>query len=75
MYEIEKNIPIKSRNYKKAVYPFPLMMVGDSFFVEGNGGRKAQAAAHFHSKNNNVKFSCRTMNENGKVGIRIWRTA
>lgn len=69
-FVIEKGIKKESYTYKK--YPFRVMEVGDSVFIEGqktNGN--AYAAARQHGRYAGKKFSASSQPD----GCRIWRTA
>ncbi len=67
--KIEKNISIpEPRTHTK--YEWSELEVGDSVFFEGQTSRgKARGAAVSWAANNNVRFTCRTMDG----GVRIWR--
>ena len=86
MYEIEKNIPMKTRGK----YPFNEMEVGDSFFVPSPFHNKARQAAlarngkryrkrsgkpqRFITRTVNTVVKGNDINRNyGEDGIRIWR--
>lgn len=63
--QIDKSVPMPDVSPTRK-YPFPNMLVGDSFFSED---KRVSSAAHNWGKVNGVKFVTRA--ENG--GIRIWR--
>lgn len=69
-YEIEKGIEIPEKSLS-SIYPFEIMEVGDSFFVddikkyEALLSRKAYLFKKF-----NIKISVRRVDG----GIRVWRT-
>lgn len=65
---VEKGIPVP-RVSGRAVYPFPLMEVGDSFSIDGK--ERVAAAASVFGKRHGVKFSLRKDGE----GYRVWRVA
>jgi len=76
-FTIEQDVPTPAGRSK---YPFQEMEVGDSFFVpledETLAKRRAQsvrAQAGRFGKINGVKFSIRTLDEDGQVGVRCWR--
>jgi len=79
-YPIEKNIPLKPRQYGAHKYPFREMEVGDSFYVvawkEHASAeelrillRRLAAAYQYIKKTTNKKFAVRTDNN----GVRVWR--
>jgi hypothetical protein len=68
MYIIEKGIPLK-REVRQGKYPFNLMEVGDSFFVECST-KKISPLSHSFGKRHNMKFAVRKENE----GTRVFRT-
>jgi len=76
MFEIEKNIPLKSPRHKENHYRYPFlkMEIGDSFFVTCKTEEKRltfsrvySAAKHYQDK----KFATRSIED----GIRCWRIA
>jgi len=69
MIKIDKNIEPPRRPY-----PFAVMVVGDSFFAAGANSRKVCGLARYYFKKG-MKFSCRTVTENGVLGVRCWRVA
>jgi hypothetical protein len=76
-FVIETDVPAPAGRSK---YPFAEMDLGDSFFVpledETVANRRAQsvrAQAGRFGKLNGVKFSIRTLDEDGQVGVRCWR--
>ncbi len=73
MFEIEKGIPIPNMGTKKDKYPWRNMKIGDSFFVANKTVKIMGPCAHHIAKNRDMKFSVRTVEENGKKGVRIWR--
>lgn len=63
--QIDRNVPIpKHRGH----YPWALMKVGDSFFVEG-GMHGIQSQASVRGAKDGRKYATRS--ENG--GVRVWR--
>ena len=59
-------------------YELRSMIVGDSKFLVVKKGRKSHylmRAVHQHGSRNDKKFICRSVEEGGKKGVRIWRTA
>ena len=79
MYEIEKDIPIIRRRWKREKkYPFLEMEVGDSFFVPLNKKeikkkRNAIMSAAHHYRNR--KFVSRIISSEKDIiiGLRFWR--
>ena len=74
MYDIEKDIDIsliKRSKGRPPKYPFGIMAVGDSFFVEGESLplSKAYLASSQYAMRHGLKFSGRTTER----GVRIWR--
>jgi len=76
-HRIEKHIPAPPQPTERESYPFiPLMEVGDSILVEGDGASsdkcKAYNAAIQHGRYHGKRFTGRK--DPGKPGyIRIWR--
>ena len=69
MYKIEKNIDIPP--HKNTRYPFGVMKVGDSFFVEGGKSNALSCAARLHARRHGGKFTVRQVDG----GVRVWRIA
>ena len=57
---------------RRAKYPFRDMEIGDSFFAPGSSVIGIHGCARRHRP---MKFTCRSMVENGVAGIRVWRIA
>lgn len=71
--KIEKGVPLPRRDGK---YPFAKMEVGDSFAVEienENTPPRVSSYAHIGGKRLGMKFTVRSVVENGKKVIRVWR--
>lgn len=68
--EINKGLP--TPRGRKTKYPFREMDVGDSFFAPGSSVIGIHGCARRHRP---MKFTCRSMVENGVAGIRVWRIA
>lgn len=70
---IDCNVPLPGRVGGESKYPFTLMNVGDSFFVEGAKSATLLNAARAYAKRNQgtVKFAVRTVDG----GARCWRVA
>lgn len=76
MIEIQDDIPLPtgwSGAGRPAKYPFGQMNVGNSFFMCDNEKDRARRAAWAYGNCNNRKFASRRVEENGVIGIRIWR--
>ncbi len=76
--QVEKGIPVPPRTgggdtTKK--YPLSDLEVGDSFFVEGSyeKTKSAQVRASQYGAAHGLKFTTRSVAENGVLGMRIWR--
>lgn len=71
--KIDKTIPIPSDvgAGRKAIYPFELMEVGDSFLVPAELRETAKSSAYSWASRKGVKFAVRTSRD----GVRVWRTA
>lgn len=68
--EITKGMP--TPRGRRSKYPFRDMEVGDSFFAPGSSVIGIHGCARRHRP---MKFTCRSMVENGVAGIRVWRIA
>jgi len=64
---------IKQRG-RKSKYPFATMKIRDSVFIEGPISIISSASAKM-GRRRNRKFRCRTVEENGIKGTRVWRIA
>ena len=82
VFALDKNVPIPDDGKSaRRIYPFPVMEVGDSFFIpampdgEWNRFYNRVAGAVFvaNKKNSPKNFIFRRMANHS--GIRIWRTA
>lgn len=79
-YPIDKGVPIPPINkaYKGStnpVYPWHRMEIGDSFFVGDARTNIVTRMACQTSARFPMKFTCRTLTENGVRGVRVWRVA
>jgi len=72
--EIDKNIPIPKATSREK-YPYASMEIGDSFIIFDKNRNTIGNATTYYSMKLNRKFITRKVVENGKEGIRIWRTA
>ena len=68
--EITKGVP--APRGRKSKYPFRDMDVGDSFFAPGSSVIGIHGCARRHRP---MRFTCRSVVENGIAGIRVWRIA
>ncbi|MFO1130747.1 MAG: hypothetical protein U1E16_01835 [Hyphomicrobiales bacterium] len=66
--EITKGLPTPQRGRSK--YPFRDMELGDSFFAPGASVIGLHGCARRHRP---MRFTCRTLVENGVAGVRVWR--
>lgn len=57
---------------RKSKYPFRDMELGDSFFAPGSSVIGIHGCARRHRP---MRFTCRSVVENGIAGIRVWRIA
>ena len=85
MFEIQKHIPIPESRGRPGIangYPFDSMEVGDSFAVQVDPGKtmasvqkhvRSVACSPNHRKKH--KYVTRSLVENERVVVRIWRTA
>lgn len=75
-FVIEKGVKMpESRGSTR--YPFREMEIGDSFFVptdEPSDIVRIRSAASHMKRQHGLVFACRAVCENGKAGIRVWRT-
>lgn len=85
MFEIQKGIPIPESRGRPCLdhgYPFDSMDVGDSFAVPVDPGTtRAAVQKHVMSvacgpkHRKNQKYVTRSVVEDGRVVVRVWRTA
>ena len=74
--KIDKDVPLppKRCGLHHQKYPFATMEVGDSFFVpEYKPGKGGGALFHHWQKKLGHRYTSRKVEENGVVGLRIWR--
>lgn len=57
---------------RRAKYPFRDMEIGDSFFAPGSSVIGIHGCARRHRP---MRFTCRSVVEDGVPGIRVWRIA
>lgn len=69
-YEIEKDVPLPSRNSTgRSRYPWAEMEVGDSFFAADGVRSRVAAAAQNHRRRYGRRFAVRVEGD----GVRVWR--
>jgi|688.fasta_scaffold2406751_2 hypothetical protein len=75
MYNIQRNVPIPSRQGRPLKYPVDKLTVGDSFFVPMSEGNPSTvtASATKKAKVLGIRLSIRRLEENGEAGVRVWR--
>ena len=66
--EITKGLPTPHRGRSK--YPFRDMELGDSVFAPGSTVIGLHGCARRHRP---MRFTCRSVVENGVSGVRVWR--
>lgn len=76
-FTVESAIPLPppSRSPGHGIYPFPLMSVGDSFFVAGKDEKQLGPSIRNHKLRTGRVFATRRVIEGGIKGVRVWRTA
>lgn len=67
----ESNLPIPRHPMRK--YPWNDLGLGDSFFVSNTTVERMSSLAARRAKATSRKYTCRTLTENGCVGVRVWR--
>jgi hypothetical protein len=71
-FKIEANVIVPPKQ-RRGIYPWRLMNVGDSFFVEGDDSsvrsNVANCATSFSCRNKGYRFSIRKV----PGGLRVWR--
>ena len=68
--QICKGVPTPTGRRSK--YPFRDMEIGDSFFSPGSSVIGIHGCARRHRPK---RFTCRSVDEDGVAGIRVWRIA
>jgi hypothetical protein len=72
--KIEKGIPLPADvNKEREYYPYREMKVGDSFFVEGVHSNDMCRKSYYFSVILKTRYTCKTVREGKKVGVRVWR--
>lgn len=71
--QLDKNIPLPNDGTHRERYPFPDMVVGDSFLVlDASWIKNLRSAAYMYSRRHpGTRFTCRRHGE----GWRLWRVA
>ena len=72
---IDRGVPIPTAIKGCRKYPWLEMDIGDSFFAPISVGSISQGIVYARSHNSNLKFTRRTVIENGVKGVRVWRIA
>jgi hypothetical protein len=72
MYDIEDGVPISKKigNGRPSKYPFRQMLVGQSCFIPDKTPKSLNS---LFPKTDGIKFTMRTVTENGIKGVRVWR--
>lgn len=73
--KIDKNIPLPRASKKRTVYPFQSLAVGESFFVPGRTPATISGSRQYAERATGHRFISRSVDENGKNGVRVWRVA
>lgn len=68
--EIQKNVPLPDRAPRGHRYPLEKLEIGDSFFVVGKSPGNIGSSCVLHRPK---LFTCRTIVEKDKKGVRVWR--
>ena len=73
--QIQSNIPIPE-DHRGGFYRYKWdeMGIGDSFFVPGISIQSLSSAANRAAARFEMRFTCRTVTEDGIEGVRVWRT-
>ena len=66
---IDAQITVPVANIGRPAYPFRDLSVGESFFVLGG---KSLNVGYWH-KQTGYRYTTRSVTENGRTGIRVWR--
>ena len=76
-YQIDSAIPLPDPKHGdgRRKYPFPLMSVGDSFFVAGATRARLVSSIRCAQSTSTRRFATRIVNEHGVKGVRCWRIA
>lgn len=70
---VDKGIPIpKLKSGFPPLSVWSKMEIGDSVFVPGSDSLKAQGFIKY-PRTKGMRFTCRTLVENGVSGVRVWR--
>lgn len=72
MLKIDKNVPMPDRQ-PKTIYPFLQMEVGDSCFIPGKNTRQVATMTRT-ARRSGMKFVSENRTEDGKLGVRVWRS-
>lgn len=71
---IERGVPMPNpiKEFARTKYPFGQMSVGDSFKIPNEIIRSARNSAYLYGMRNDMKFSCRRIDD---THYRVWRIA
>lgn len=79
LYDIDTDVPVPTvrTNGRSPRYPFRALAVAESFFEpEPDNVPRLQRAAAAYAKRAGIKLlTRRVMGEDGRIGLRVWRTA
>lgn len=74
--KIDDNVPVeKNKAGAKSIYEFHLLEVGQSRWIKANDISLIRSAAGNFSRRNGITLETSKEKQNGKNGIRVWRTA
>ena len=82
-YKIDRNVPVPARRNTTGIssqFPWTKMKVGDSFFAEGYAHavattkRPKMGTTMGYKMVPNSSWAVREARENGRLGVRVWRT-
>ena len=73
-FPVDHNIPIPEPRGRHAKYPWSLLKIGDSFFVQGQTSQTFGPARQYAQTRHGHVYVSRTVTEAGTAGVRIWRT-
>ena len=75
-YKISKSIPIPEavRRGRKSKYPFADLGPKESFFIEGKKISSISPLIQVWKNKLGYRFIARSVTEEGKAGVRVWRT-
>lgn len=68
-FPTEKDVPIPQISHKDVKYPWRVLEIGDSFFIENGKMSSIAGSKDWAQKQLRRKFTARTV----EGGIRVWR--